>query len=96
MGFGPTNVAHIPPLKGWHSRDSLCYGAGARVAYITAKAKKKEKPAAPQGGREGAEVSRSMNRSSVEKFRTKTEDNLPGHGASSELQLYLTASVFEP
>ena len=32
MGFGPTYVAHTPPLRGWHSRDSLCYGAGARVA----------------------------------------------------------------
>ena len=40
MGFGPTYVAHIPPLEGWYSRDSLCYGVGARVAYITAKAKK--------------------------------------------------------
>ena len=40
MGFGPTYVAHIPPLEGWYSRDSLCYGVGARVAYISAKAKK--------------------------------------------------------
>ena len=39
MGFGPTYVAHIPPLEGWYSRDSLCYGVGARVAYITAKSK---------------------------------------------------------
>ena len=37
MGFGPTYVAHIPPLEGWYSRDSLCYGVGARVVYITAK-----------------------------------------------------------
>ena len=29
MGFGPTYVAHIPPLEGWYSRDSLCYGVGA-------------------------------------------------------------------
>ena len=35
-------VAHIPPLEGWYSRDSLCYGVGARVAYITAKAAKKK------------------------------------------------------
>ena len=42
MGFGPAYVAHIPPLEGWHSRDSLWYGARARVAYITAKSKKKE------------------------------------------------------
>ena len=42
MGFGPTYVAHIPPLEGWYSRDSLCYGVGAHVVYITAKAKKKE------------------------------------------------------
>ena len=41
MGFGPTYVAHIPPLEGWYRRDPLCYGAGARVAYITAKANKK-------------------------------------------------------
>ena len=39
MGFGPTYVAHIPPLRGWYSRDSLCYGVGARMAYITANAK---------------------------------------------------------
>ena len=43
MGFGPTYVAHIPPLEGWYSRDSLCYGVGARVVCITAKAKKKAK-----------------------------------------------------
>ena len=44
MGFGPTYVAHIPPLEGWYSRDSLCYdGVGARVVYITAKCKKKRK-----------------------------------------------------
>ena len=43
MGFGPTYVAHIPPLEGWYSRDSLCYEVGARVAYITAKAKKSKK-----------------------------------------------------
>ena len=36
-------VAHIPPLEGWYSIDSLCYGAGARMAYITAKAKKNPK-----------------------------------------------------
>ena len=42
-GFGPTYVAHIPPLEGWYSRDSLCYGVGARVAYITAKAKRQKK-----------------------------------------------------
>ena len=36
MGFGPTYVAHIPPLEGWYSRDSLCYGVGARVVYIAA------------------------------------------------------------
>ena len=41
MGFGPTYVAHIPPIVVWYNRDSLCYGVGARVAYITAKAKKK-------------------------------------------------------
>ena len=41
MGFGPTYVAHILPLRGWYSKDSLCYGVGARVVYITAKAKKK-------------------------------------------------------
>ena len=41
MGFGPTYVAHIPPLGGRYSRDSLCYGVGARVAYKTAKAKNK-------------------------------------------------------
>ena len=40
MGFGPTYVAHIPPIVVWYNRDSLCYGVGARVAYITAKAKK--------------------------------------------------------
>ena len=32
-----TYVAHIPPLRGWYSRDSLCYGVRARVMYITAK-----------------------------------------------------------
>ena len=26
--------SHISPLEGWYSRYSLCYGAGARVAYI--------------------------------------------------------------
>ena len=41
MGFGPTYVAHIPPLRGWYNRDSLCYGVGARVVYLTAKCKKK-------------------------------------------------------
>ena len=41
MGFGPTYVAHIPPIVVWYSRDSLCYGVGACMAYITAKAKKK-------------------------------------------------------
>ena len=35
-------MAHIPPLEGWYSRDSLCYGVGAYMAYITAKAKKNE------------------------------------------------------
>ena len=30
----------INSIRGWHSRDSLCYGVGAHVAYITAKAKK--------------------------------------------------------
>ena len=39
---GPTYVAHIPPLEGWYSRDSLCCGVGACMAYITAKCKKKE------------------------------------------------------
>ena len=34
-------------LKGWYSRDSLCYGAGARVVYITAKAKKSKKAKSP-------------------------------------------------
>ena len=43
MGFGPTYVAHIPPIVVWYSRDSLCYGVGARVAYITAKTKKKQR-----------------------------------------------------
>ena len=38
--FGPTYVAHIPPLEGWYSRDSLCYGVRARVVYLTAKCKK--------------------------------------------------------
>ena len=33
-------MAHIPPIVVWYSRDSLCCGVGARVAYITAKAKK--------------------------------------------------------
>ena len=42
MGFGPAYVAHIPPLEGWYSRDSLCYGVGACVAYITAKSKYKK------------------------------------------------------
>ena len=32
-----TYVAHIPPLRGWYSRDSLCHGVGARVAYINTK-----------------------------------------------------------
>ena len=41
MGFGPTYVAHIPPIVVWHSRDLLCYGVGACMAYITAKAKAK-------------------------------------------------------
>ena len=41
-GFGPTYVAHIPPIVVWYSRDSLCYGVGACMAYITAKAKKKK------------------------------------------------------
>ena len=36
-GFDPTYVAHIPPLRGWYSRDSLCYGVGARMMYINAK-----------------------------------------------------------
>ena len=36
-------VAHIPPLKGWYSRDSLCYGVGARVEYINAKMQKCKK-----------------------------------------------------
>ena len=32
-----------PPLKGWFSRDSLCYGVWVRVvAYITAKKKKED------------------------------------------------------
>ena len=31
MSFGPTCVAHTPPLKGWHNRDSLCYGVWVRV-----------------------------------------------------------------
>ena len=35
MGFGSTYVAHIPPIVVWYSRDSLCYGVGARMAYIT-------------------------------------------------------------
>ena len=35
----PAYVAHIPPLEGWYSRDSLCCGVGARMAYITAKCK---------------------------------------------------------
>ena len=26
-----TYVAHIPPLRGWYSRDSLCCGVGARM-----------------------------------------------------------------
>ena len=39
MGFGPTYVAHIPPLEGWYSRDSLCYGVGARMMYIMQKCK---------------------------------------------------------
>ena len=47
MGFGPIYVAHIPPLRGWHSRDSLFYWVGARMAYITSKAKKKD-PDSPQ------------------------------------------------
>ena len=42
MGFGPTYVAHIPPIVVWYSRDSLCYGVGARVAYITAKKQKSD------------------------------------------------------
>ena len=49
MGFGPTYVAHIPPLEGWYSRDSLCYGVGARVVYITAKNAKKKNPTEKQG-----------------------------------------------
>ena len=31
--------SHTPPIAIWHSGDSLCYGVGARVAYITAKCK---------------------------------------------------------
>ena len=33
-------MAHIPPLRGWFSRDSLCYGVGARMEYINAKMQK--------------------------------------------------------
>ena len=45
MGSGPAYVAHIPPLRVWYSRDSLCalcYGVavGARMAYITTKIQK--------------------------------------------------------
>jgi hypothetical protein len=32
-------LAHIPPLEGWYSRDSLCYGVGARMMYIMQKFK---------------------------------------------------------
>ena len=30
--------------EGWYSRDSLCYGVGARMANITAKCKKRLSP----------------------------------------------------
>ena len=52
MGFGPAYVAHIPPLEGWYSRDSLCYGVGARVA--TTLARYSCAPASYRIGRDGA------------------------------------------
>ena len=33
-------MAHIPPREGWYSRDSLCYGVGARMEYINVKIQK--------------------------------------------------------
>ena len=42
-------TCHIPPIVVWYSRDSLCYGVGARVAYITAKCKKKMRDGAWRG-----------------------------------------------
>ena len=40
----PTCVTQAPPLRGWYSRDSLCYGVWVLVEYITANAKTKTAP----------------------------------------------------